>query len=262
MAYPIKQDIIPGLPKGTYRHGVYEGVVAHSTATPEATDEAESTYFHREWKNRKAFPHFFVDWDSVTQIADIDHPAWAAGNGNPRFVHIELCETKDPFKFKESYKRYVWLTAHILRQKNLGVTDGKTLVSHDWVSKHLGGTDHTDPIGYLKSHGITWAQHVQNVHDEYESFFKPEKVLWDGSELKKGQIGRITVLKKINLWKRDESNKLKFVRILQPGERYRVYGYDDLYKGQYSVGGGCWITKMDGYIKYETPSKKLLDQLK
>jgi N-acetylmuramoyl-L-alanine amidase CwlA len=176
MAYPIKQDIIPDLPRKAYRNGVYEGVVDHSTATPEATDEAESRYFHREWKNRQAFPHFVVDWDSITQLADTDYIAWAAGNGNPRYVHIELCETKDHAKFLESYKRYVWLTAYLLRKKNLGVTDGKTLVSHDWVSKNLGGTNHTDPIAYLKSHGVSWAQHVANIKAEYDSYFKKEPV--------------------------------------------------------------------------------------
>jgi N-acetylmuramoyl-L-alanine amidase len=181
--YPIKQDIIPDLPKKLYRNGVYEGVVDHSTATPEATDEAESTYFHREWQNRQAFPHFCVDWDSITQLADTDYIAWAAGNGNPRFVHIELCETKDKAKFDESYKRYVWLTAYILKQKNLGVTDEKTLVSHDWVSKHLGGTNHTDPIAYLKSHGITWARHVKNVHVEYDSFFQQTYTVQKGDTL-------------------------------------------------------------------------------
>lgn len=169
MSFPIKQDIIPGLPRKAYRHGVsaYEGVVAHSTATPEATDERESDYFHKNWVTRQAFPHFCVDWDSITQLADTDYIAWAAGNGNPRYVHVELCETKDPIKFKASYSRYVWLIASILKKKNLGVDFPRTLVSHDWVSKNLGGTNHTDPIGYLKSHDIEWDEFVADVTDAY-----------------------------------------------------------------------------------------------
>jgi N-acetylmuramoyl-L-alanine amidase len=270
MSYPIKQEIIPGLPRKAYRKGVsaYEGVVDHSTATLEATDERESIYFHREWKNRQAFPHFCVDWDSITQLADINYLAWAAGNGNPRYVHIELCETKDPAKFLESYKRYVWLTAKILKDKNLGVTDGGTLVSHAWVSKHLGGTDHVDPIGYLKSHDVSWAQHIINVKTEYDSYFKKPAVkvsqsnaaFWDGMELKKGQKGRITILKPINLYKR-VGDKLEMVRILQPDEVYRVYGYDNEHGGQYNVGG-LYVTKMDGYIKFETPSKAMQERVK
>jgi 5'-nucleotidase / UDP-sugar diphosphatase len=84
------------------------------------------------------------------------------------------------------------------------------------------------------------------------------KVYWDGALLKKGQIGRITIEKPIVLWKRDGS-KLKYTHILKPGNVYRVYGYDNLHFGQYNVGGGYWITKMNGYIKYETPSKHKLD---
>ena len=49
-------------------------------------------------------------------------------------------------------------------------------------------------------------------------------------------------------------------RILQPGEVYRVYEYDNEYGGQYNVGG-LYITNMEGYIKYETPSKTLLERV-
>ena len=94
----------------------------------------------------------------------------------------------------------------------------------------------------------------------------PEKshaatVYWDGMELKKGQIGRVTVLKPLNLWKRTEQG-LQFERLPQKGERFRVYRMDDKYGSQYGVGGDYYITKMNDYTFYETPSKlkrKLLD---
>jgi hypothetical protein len=91
------------------------------------------------------------------------------------------------------------------------------------------------------------------VHD-------PNRVYWDDMLMKKGQIGRLTILKRINLWK-DEDGKLEMVRVLEPDECYRVYGYRDKYGGQYDVGANHWVTKMDGYIKYETPSKQKLDEL-
>ncbi|AIE61476.2 5'-Nucleotidase domain protein [Bacillus methanolicus MGA3] len=87
-------------------------------------------------------------------------------------------------------------------------------------------------------------------------------VMWRNSELKKGQIGRITVQKPINLWKRDKDQRLQFVRILKPGEQYRVYTFDNLYGGRYGLGGGYFVTKMPKHVKYETPSKKLLDKVK
>lgn len=170
MAYIVINNIIEGLPQKPYRNGVgmYEGVVAHATASY-APDENQVIYFKREWKKRKAFAHIFVDWDSIRKTAGLNYQAWAAGNGNPRYVHVELCQTKDPKKFEESYRRYVWVIAHILKSKKLGVIDGKTLMSHDWISKNLGGTNHSDPIGYLKSWGISWKQFVSDVTREYNA---------------------------------------------------------------------------------------------
>ncbi|QED49642.1 hypothetical protein FSZ17_21540 [Cytobacillus dafuensis] len=94
----------------------------------------------------------------------------------------------------------------------------------------------------------------------------PEKpqaatVYWDGVELKKGQIGRVTIVKPLNLWKRTE-NGLQFERQLQKGEKYRVYRMDDQYGGQFGVGGDLYITNIEGHVIYETPSiskRKLLD---
>ena len=67
---------------------------------------------------------------------------------------------------------------------------------------------------------------------------------------KKGQIGWITIQKRINLWKRDNNNKLKAVRVLNPGEHYRVYSRDNLYGGQFNLGSQLYITNMTGYIEY------------
>lgn len=88
-----------------------------------------------------------------------------------------------------------------------------------------------------------------------------EPVYWDGIELRKGQIGRLTITKSINLWKRT-ADGLQFERTLYPGERYRVYRRDSKYGGQFGVGGNFYITNMPSHVYYETPSKskkELLD---
>lgn len=85
------------------------------------------------------------------------------------------------------------------------------------------------------------------------------KVYWEGAELVAGQIGKIKILQPINLWKK-ENNKLTFVRILSPGETYRVYGYDEKEK-QYRVGGSFLVTNIKGRVSYSTPSKEKLSQL-
>lgn len=103
--------------------------------------------------------------------------------------------------------------------------------------------------------------HVNGIVKAYNLKAKgPAKLMWGKTEFKKGQIGRVTILKPINLWTEDEEGKLQMVRILQPDDQFRVYGYREKHDGQYDVGGGQWVTKMDGYIKYETPSKALLEQ--
>lgn len=265
MTYPIKQDLIPGLPRIPYRHGLgaYEGVVDHSTATPEATDENESVYFHREWKNREAFPHFVVDWDSITQLADTTYIAWAAGNGNPRYVHIEFCETRDPEKFKASYDRYVWLTAEILRRKGLGVSDGGTLVSHDWVSKNLGGTNHVDPIGYLASHGVSWGQHIANVQAMYNSFFSqpaptpvPTTTVPDKFGMNPTVVMHVRCIAPTDI-RKAPSHLANYVRDAQVGEVFDVYSIEDDW---HCVGGTNWIDGNSGHNLYWLDNPALTQQ--
>ncbi|MBP2242271.1 2',3'-cyclic-nucleotide 2'-phosphodiesterase (5'-nucleotidase family) [Cytobacillus eiseniae] len=119
---------------------------------------------------------------------------------------------------------------------------------------------------------IAYIQKLGNLDEPYESRIvekaiekeetKPvSNVYWDGLLMKKGQIGRVTIEEPINLWKRDANNKLTFVRILHPGEQYRVYKQDSLHFGQYGVGDGHYITNIQGLVKYETPSKKKLAEL-
>ena len=86
-------------------------------------------------------------------------------------------------------------------------------------------------------------------------------VYWDGARLVKGQIGRVDILKPINLWKKDSHNKLVFERVLNKGESYRVYQYSSMYGGQYGVGGPYFVTNMKGYVSYKTPSRTKLKQV-
>lgn len=79
------------------------------------------------------------------------------------------------------------------------------------------------------------------------------KVMWGKTELKKGQIGKVTVLSNTNLL----DNNLKSVRTVKKGEEYRVYSYKSTNGGLYGLGGGLFVKKGSS-IKYETPSKSKL----
>jgi len=72
---------------------------------------------------------------------------------------------------------------------------------------------------------------------------------WHKGTLNVGQVGWIKIDQPINLWKR-VGDELEYVRVLKENELYRVYGYDNLYGGQYNVGDNHYITKMDTHIEY------------
>ncbi len=166
-AFADRVLIIQDLPKQAYRNGVgaYEGVVAHSTATPEAPAINIQRYESRTW--RSAFVHYAVDWDETIQIADTKYIAYGAGPAaNKRFVHVELSETSNPAKFKSSYERYVKLLAKILKDR--GIHPSKGLWTHKDITYKLGGTDHEDPLDYLRSHGVSESQFRADVQKAYE----------------------------------------------------------------------------------------------
>lgn len=170
MKYEITKNYIPGLPTRPYRYGygAMEGVVGHSTAVYEDTDTGERTYECTHWHD--AFVTAFCDYDSITEVSNPEYKAGGAGpSANLRYAHVELCQTRDPIKFKESYARWTWYIAHLLFSKRLGVTDEGTLWSHFKISqKYPKETDHTDPIAYLAEHGKSWADVVADVSKEYE----------------------------------------------------------------------------------------------
>lgn len=84
------------------------------------------------------------------------------------------------------------------------------------------------------------------------------KVMWGKTELWKGQLGKVTVMKPTILWKRLDNGKLEKVRDLKTGDEYRVYRYLDEKNGLYGVGAGLFIERNATSILYETPSKRNL----
>lgn len=88
------------------------------------------------------------------------------------------------------------------------------------------------------------------------------KIMWGKTELKIGQIGKVTILSNTNLVKMASNGSLSTVRTLKKGEEYRVYSYKSNHGGLYGVGGGSFVQKNATKVKYETPSKAKLALLK
>jgi len=84
------------------------------------------------------------------------------------------------------------------------------------------------------------------------------KVMWGKTELKLGQIGKVTILADTPLVKMESNGTLSTVRMLKKGDEYRVYSYKGQHNGLYGVGGSSFIQKNTAKIKYETPSKAKL----
>lgn len=246
--------IIPDLPKIPYRNGVgaYEGVVAHSTATPEAPAINIQKYESRTWRN--AFVHYAVDWNETIQIASTNYIAYGAGPyANKRFVHVELCETADYTKFKRSYEKYVKLLAKILRNRGLSVEKG--LWTHSDVTHYLGGTDHEDPLSYLRKHGVSEAQFRADVKRAYhnssvevsvpEKPSKPEEVptaVTDGIAYIEGY--------NVNLRKGPGTSYSK-IRQLNKPEAYIVWAEKD---GWLNLGANQWIYYNPSYVRFNKKS--------
>ncbi|WP_277586730.1 hypothetical protein [Psychrobacillus antarcticus] len=83
-------------------------------------------------------------------------------------------------------------------------------------------------------------------------------VMWGKTELKLGQIGKVTILGDTPLVKMEADGSLSTVRMLKKGDEYRVYSYKGQHSGLYGVGGASFVQKNTYKVKYETPSKAKL----
>ncbi|MED3390524.1 N-acetylmuramoyl-L-alanine amidase [Bacillus thuringiensis] len=243
--------LIPDAPKTPYRGGVgaYEGVVAHSTATPEAPAINIQRYETRTWRN--AFVHYAVDWYETIQIADTKYIAYGAGPAaNKRFVHVELCETADYAKFKRSYEKYVKLLAKILQDNNLSVEKG--LWAHNDVRKYLGGTDHEDPIDYLRSHGVSEVQFRSDVQQAYNNSSVDVSVPSKPEEVPTAVTDGIAYIlgNNVNL-RKGPGTSYSVIRQLNKPESYIVWAEKD---GWLNLGGDQWIKNDPSYVTFEKKS--------
>ncbi|PGU11085.1 N-acetylmuramoyl-L-alanine amidase [Bacillus cereus] len=251
-----REMIIPGLPKVEYRngYGAYEGVVAHSTATPEAPAINIRNYEARTW--RSAFVHYATDWDETIQIASTKYQAWGAGPAaNKRFVHVELSETSDPIKFKKSYERYVKLLAKILKDRNIHPSIG--LWTHKDITYKLGGTDHEDPIDYLRSHGVTESKFRADVLKAYNGNSISVEAKPQQSNEVPGVINEVGVAYidgyNVNL-RSGPSTTNNVIRKLQKGESYKVWGKVGNWL---NLGGNQWVYNDSSYIRYKEESSSV-----
>ncbi|MBF7017457.1 glucosaminidase domain-containing protein [Staphylococcus durrellii] len=166
-----EEDIASYLPKYSYRNGKPEGIVMHDTANDNSTIQGEVNYMKNNYNS--AFVHAYVDGNRVIETANTDYLAWGAGPAaNDRFIHVELVHTHTADDFARSINNYADYAATNLQYYGLkpdsSEYDGQgTVWTHKAVSNYLGGTDHSDPHGYLQSHGYTYDELYDLINEKY-----------------------------------------------------------------------------------------------
>ncbi|MFV5900427.1 glucosaminidase domain-containing protein [Staphylococcus gallinarum] len=166
-----EQDIASYLPKYNYRYGKPEGIVMHDTANDNSTITGEINYMKNNYNS--AFVHAYVDGNRIIETANTDYLAWGAGApANERFIHVELVHTHDYNSFARSINNYADYAATNLRYYGLkpdsAEYDGAgTVWTHKAVSTYLGGTDHSDPHGYLAAHNYSYDELYDLIYEKY-----------------------------------------------------------------------------------------------
>lgn len=149
-------------------------VIAHATAVY-APARNVAIFENRTWYSNGAYVQYIVgDGGKIYRVGAEGYQAWGAGawaNANAP-VQVELAQTYDSTEFRKDYVAYV----NLLRSSAIkyGIpTDvdssaWRGVKSHLWVTNHVWG-NHTDPYGYLASHGITKAQFAHDVQYGFSS---------------------------------------------------------------------------------------------
>lgn len=225
--------------------------------------------------------HFAVDDIEVVQGIPLERNAWhcgdGIGDGNRKSIGIEVCYSKSGGeKYKKAEQLAIKFIAQLLYERKWNIDRVRTHKSWTEIGYKKGYSTYIKNCPHRALDEGRWQSILNAIQDELNKLNnklntnkpapptrpKQEELYWDGLLFRKGQIGKVTIKKPINLWTDDENGKLKMVRILQPNETYRVYGYRDAHGGQLDLGGGCWLTRIPTHIDYLTPSKSLLAKAK
>ncbi|WP_353419207.1 glucosaminidase domain-containing protein [Staphylococcus delphini] len=169
-----EEDYSSYFPKYGYRNGVGkpEGIIVHDTANDRSTIDGEISYMKRNYQN--AFVHGFINGQRIIETQPTDYLAWGAGAiANERFIHIELVHVHSKEDFARQMNNMADYAATNLQYYGLAPDsaeyDGRgTVWTHDAVSRFLGGTDHTDPHGYLKQHGYSYDELYDLINEKYQ----------------------------------------------------------------------------------------------
>lgn len=177
---PVIEQQIKNFDRFVYKdgYGKPKGFVVHETANDNSTITSEINYMTNNWQN--AFVHTFVDSSRIIQIHPTEYAVWGAGpKANPYFVQSELVREKTKEKFYKSINNDAYYVAFNLKQYGLIPVNAHntgigTVWSHDAVSRYLGGTTHSDPVGYFAKWGYRFNEFFDLVNYKYNELTVPD----------------------------------------------------------------------------------------
>ena len=158
---------------GSYRNGKPEGVVLHEPANT-GLIQNQIAYELRDPENN-GIVHAWSSDAEIREILSTDYKCWGAGGvANSRFAQIECCRFDNKARAVASIDRGLFWAAYQLFYYNLPCTDATktgsgTVWTHLAVSRFLGNTDHTDPIAYWSSVGVSWDAAFAQIKRYYDA---------------------------------------------------------------------------------------------
>lgn len=156
-AYEQRTDYV------AWGHGYNDAqyLVIHETSNPGASAYNHTVY----WSNNPDYAvHYVMELDGSVVYSTVpdDRLCWHVGNGNYQTVGIELAHAISQAQFDNQWNEAVKWAGDYLSSRGWGID---RLLSHSECRWIWGGTDHTDPDGYLAKYGRSWAQFEQAVAD-------------------------------------------------------------------------------------------------
>lgn len=134
-------------------------LVIHETANPGASAWNHVLY----WRGNDTYAvHHVMELDGSTVYNTVaeNRLCWHVGNGNYATIGIELAHATNASDFAKQWNEAVKWAGDELRAHGW---DTSRLLSHYEAAQRWGGSDHTDPNGYFRTYGKTWAEFKQAV---------------------------------------------------------------------------------------------------
>ena len=166
--YEIIQDYkVPNGKAGRFAAGKPTWVVVHSSGNPNASLESEIAYMAKNQDN--AFTQAWAGHNKIVEIANTDYPAWGAGRTANRYaVQIEVTEDKRLSKAQKLQaidREAFWVSVQCVYY---GIPLNRVYSHADISRMYPQDTNHTDPIAFFKSAGVSWSAfmaQVKKYHD-------------------------------------------------------------------------------------------------